>query len=74
MLTLKIFDDYKDLKIFDDDDDLFSDELVDLNHPINSRSEGTTVQYNPVEHLQYLTFFMYQSPLRINRSLMLVHM
>jgi hypothetical protein len=37
------------IKIFDlaegaTDDDLFSDEPVDSNHPINARSEGITVQ------------------------------
>ena len=41
---IKIFDDDEnnDIKLLDDD--LFSDEPVDSNHPINSRSGGISVQ------------------------------
>ena len=46
-LPIKLFDDLAKgatRKIFDDDDDLFSDEPVNLNHLINAQSEGIMVQ------------------------------
>ncbi|CAG8597352.1 18308_t:CDS:2, partial [Rhizophagus irregularis] len=35
--AIKAINDVEDIKIFDDD--FFSDELIDSNHPINARTE-----------------------------------